>query len=582
MNIFQQYISLGLSVIPVKAKICQITSWKQFQEQIPTQEEALLWTGDIACICGSVSGGLHCLDFDLKNGEKYTEWMEILLKSMPELPSKLVIEKTPSGGHHVVYRSGITIKNVKLACCKEGPATIETRGEGGYFVCTPSENYKLIYGSFDKIQKLTDEETAFIITSAMSLNEKIAEQKEERPQQEYNSTELSPFDDYNSRHDMAGLLQKHGWKLLFDRNGVTYYQRPGKDGRGISASWNNVPNRFYVFSTATQFENNQIYKASAVYSILEHAGNYSMAAKELAAQGYGKKETTKPEAKIIDSSEIKLRVKEIYDHGYKKGKTTGWKSLDELYSVIKGQLTVITGMPSMGKSQFLDALMMNLAMAENWKFGVFSPENYPTEMHYHQLVEKYLGKAMLAFNADRASWAEVDKAIDFINNHFYFIDATENEITLDAIYDKAQTLIDTKKIDGFSIDPWNEVELDKPKDLSTTEYVGKSLRISRKFARRNKIHLWIAVHPVKMQKDKEGIYPVPELYDCEGSAMWRNKADNGICIHRHNNDDLTNVIVQKIKYRYTGQTGEVVLRFLKQSGRYEEFKGYSSNVRTDF
>jgi hypothetical protein len=568
MNIFQKYLSLGLSVIPCKDKI-PLFPWKKYQTEFATQEEASNWSGQIACICGAISSGLIVLDFDVKNGERYSEWLKILLEYKPEVPSKMIVEQTPSGGCHVIFRSDVVLKNVKLACNKEGAATIETRGEGGYFVCAPSEKYEFTYGNFEKISKLSNEETDFIITAAMSLNEKIEEKKE--PVLPHNqSSGLTPFDDYNTRHDISGLLQSHGWKLLFVKNGVAFFQRPGKDGRGISATWNAVPDRFYVFSTATNFENNHIYKASAVYSLLEHNGNYSEAAKRLYSEGYGsrdiKKEVT---AKLVETSNMKKAIGEIYLHGYNKGKTTGWKNLDELYSVIKGQMTVITGMPSMGKSQFLDALMMNLAMSQDWKFAVFSPENYPTYMHYHQLIEKRVGKA-LTDSANRMTMAEAEQAIDFIDNHFFFIDATEDEINLDAILNKAQDLIATKKIDGLSIDPWNEIEIDKPKDLSTTEYIGKSLRVSRKFARRNNIHLWIAVHPIKMQKDKEGKYPVPELYDCEGSAQWRNKADNGICIHRHSYDNLTNVIVQKIKYRYTGHPGEVVLKFIKESGRYEE------------
>jgi hypothetical protein len=393
MNIFQEYLSYGLSVIPCEGKIPIIPSWKSYQSVLPTMIESDCWIGNIACICGAVSGGLICVDFDIKNGDRWGDWLKIINEQYPELLSKLVMEQTPSGGYHVIFRSSKIIKNIKLAMNIDNKATIETRGEGGYFVCAPSVGYQWYYGNMSTIQKLTDEETEIILSTAASLNEVITEDKQQ-PLQQFPKIngDLTPFDDYNSSHDIVGLLQSHGWKMIFQRGEVYYFQRPGKEGRGISATWNAVPDRFYVFSTATNFENNHIYKASAVYAILEHGGNWSEAARALAANGYGKKIEQQPrKAALIDNSDIKNKLLTIKKQGYKKGYSTGWKNLDEYYTVIKGQLTVVTGMPSHGKSQFVDAMMINLADIFNWKFVVFSPENYPVEMHYHQLIEKYSG-----------------------------------------------------------------------------------------------------------------------------------------------------------------------------------------------
>ena len=36
------------------------------------------------------------------------------------------------------------------------------------------------------------------------------------------------------------------------------------------------------------------------------------------------------------------------------GASTGYKNVDEFYSVVEGQLTVVTGHPSSGKSEFID------------------------------------------------------------------------------------------------------------------------------------------------------------------------------------------------------------------------------------
>ena len=581
MNIFQKYLTYGLSVIPCNLKIPAIDSWKQYQDTPATQETAGLWPDvNIACICGRVSGGLVCIDFDVKYGNKWEPWMALINEQYPELLSKFVIESTPSGGYHLIFRSDAVIKNLKLACNKERQATIETRGEGGYFVCAPSMNYAMYYGGFDFISKLTPQETEIVLSTTTCFNEFFQEPKNipERTRTENSDpNDLSPFDDYDSRHDLSGLLTSNGWRELFRRGEQIFYQRPGKEGRGVSATWNSIPNRFYCFSTATCFPNNTVFKPSAVYAILKFGGDYNAAAKDLYALGFGsRKEKEKKEQRsvIINPKTVRENVLKIRDSGYQKGKSTGWKKLDEYYSVIKGQFTVITGMPSHGKSQFVDALTVNLAMNERWKFAYFSPENYPTEMHYHQIIEKISGQ-----NFWKIPPLEINEIMDFIEEKFFFIDALEEEISLDGILEQTKTLCETKEIDALVIDPWNEIELSKPKDISDSDFIGACLRKCRKFARKYKIHLWIICHPIKMQKDKDGKYPVPELYDCAGSAHWRNKADNGLCVHRDFVNEITEIHIQKIKFRYTGKPGTCELKFNTENGRYEEM---NDATRLDF
>jgi hypothetical protein len=579
MNIFQQYLSYGLSVIPCEDKR-PLIAWKEFQLHHPVSQMTATWTASqVACICGNVSGGLICVDFDIKNGDKYNPWLLLINEQYPELLSKLVIEQSPSGGFHVIFRSDYKIGNVKLANNKDNKATIETRGEGGYFVCAPSPGYVLQYGNFQYVPTLSIEEAEILINAARSFNELITESiKEKEIPRDITINGLTPFDDYNQRHDVSDILQKHGWKILFDRNGKKYFQRPGKTERSISATWNAIPDRFYVFTTSTQFENQHIYKASAVYAILEHGGDYSAAAKELYAKGYGERVKPKPElkfngnnkpikqeVKLVDSGIVRDKIFDIIAHGYPKGKTTGWETLDNLYSVIRGQFTVITGMPSHGKSEFMDALAVNLVVRDKWKFAVFSPENYPIEMHYHKLIEKLCRNSLRTIPRE-----DLEAAIHAISEYFYFIDALEEDINLDSILAQTEILIKEKNISGLIIDPWNEIELSKPHDINDSDFIGICLRRLRKFARRWNIHLWIVAHPTKMQKDKNGVYPIPELYDIQGSSHWRNKADNGICVHRNYADETTEIHVQKIKFRYAGKQGMVVFKYNDKDGSYEE------------
>lgn len=570
MNVFEKAIAAGYSCLPCTGKIPNI-AWKQYMTIAPNINDAAGWSGNIALICGVVSGGLICLDFDIKNGDRYEDWLYLVNQQAPEVLSLICTESTPSGGYHVAFRSDISIKNEKLAKNISGIATIETRGEGGYFVCAPSENYKILSGSFLELKKITDEQALILINSAKSLNEDVKEKDQGTGQISIKISDASavtPLDDYDDKNGVDDILLRHGWTLEYTRNNVQYFKRPGKKEKGISATWNAIPKRFYCFSTSTQFDNASVYKASAVYAMLDHSGDYHAAAKALAEKGYGKQARITV-AEIIKPSGMKDELIKIREVGYPKGKTTGWKCVDDLYSVMRGQFTVVIGYPSHGKSEWVDALIMNIAREEGWKFAVFSPENYPVVMHYHKLVEKYS-----RINMRNMTDADIEKAVKFIDAHFYFIDALEKEQTLDMILGAAQKLIDEKKIDGLVIDPWNEIELDKPRTESTTEFIGRSLRVARKFARRNQIHLWIVAHPTKPQRDKEGNYPVPELYDTDGSAHWRNKCDNGLCVYRVIDEwsECTEINVQKIKYRYTGKPGKAVLYYSLEDGNYREKK----------
>lgn len=98
-----------------------------------------------------------------------------------------------------------------------------------------------------------------------------------------------PGDDYSRRGDIRPLLRKHGWRYLYKRGAQEYWQRPGKSGRGTSATFNHGESGLlYVFtSDGAPFEPLTAYKPFAVYALLEHRGDYVAAAKALAADGYG-------------------------------------------------------------------------------------------------------------------------------------------------------------------------------------------------------------------------------------------------------------------------------------------------------
>ena len=155
------YLAAGLSCLPAaKAKKRpSIGGWKTWQSRLPTKVEVKAWFSNphdaICVVSGNVSGNLECMDFD-QHGELFAAWME---KVDTGLLAKLVIEQTPSGGYHVFYRSEEPVEgNLKLARgIREGEqkTLIETRGEGGLFLCAPTDGYTLQQGTFAELPVLT-------------------------------------------------------------------------------------------------------------------------------------------------------------------------------------------------------------------------------------------------------------------------------------------------------------------------------------------------------------------------------------------------------------------------------------------
>lgn len=258
-----------------------------------------------------------------------------------------------------------------------------------------------------------------------------------------------------------------------------------------------------------------------------------------------------------------------YEHGAAKGVSTSWSAMDEAYRVMPGEWTLVTGIPGHGKSEWLDALAVNLASNHGWNFAVYSPENQPVQYHIGKLTEKVTGKPFSEGPRQRMNFSELAEAAKFVNDHFTFL--LPDYPTVDSLLETARELVTQRGIRGFIIDPWNEVNPARDASLSETDYVSQALTKIRTFARVNQVHVWVVAHPTKLRKnDITGTYPVPTPYDVSGSAHWRNKADNCITVYRDVTDEGSpvQVHVQKIRKKANGKVGMVEFDYDYVCGRY--------------
>ena len=284
-----------------------------------------------------------------------------------------------------------------------------------------------------------------------------------------------------------------------------------------------------------------------------------------------------PVSGIIEPMDMSGRMSELYDKGVVRGVGTGWKTVDDIYTVKVCEMTIVTGIPGAGKSNWLDNLLMNLSLYHGWSHAVFSPENWPVERHLQTLLEKLCDKPFARDMLDgfskieRMSKQTAMAGLKELDDFFHFIVPDDELMTVDTILDKARMAIFRHGVKGIVIDPWNEVEHDF-RGLREDQYISLQLTKIRQFARKNGVHVWVVAHPRNLTKDENGNYKPPTMYEISGGAHWRNKADNGICIHRPDyKKDETKVIVQKIRFREVGKIGETVLKYKRATGKYEDF-----------
>jgi len=263
------------------------------------------------------------------------------------------------------------------------------------------------------------------------------------------------------------------------------------------------------------------------------------------------------------------------DGGLSRGLSTGWKNLDELLRLRPGTVNVVTGIPSSGKSEWLDQLMLNAIRLHGWRWCMFSPENLPLPYHCQKLAEKLLCKPMFPrYSLPAMTTTDVEKAIRTLSASITFITLDERGLDLDGILSRARVCAVRDGIRGMILDPYNEIEHRRPAGMNESEYVSAFLSKVRTFARLYDVAVFVVAHPTKLQKmdsgEHKGDYPVPTPYDISGSANWRNKADVCIAAWRsyQADENTVQIHVQKVRDKNLGQTGMVELHWHRATGLF--------------
>ncbi|KAL8508285.1 hypothetical protein ACS0TY_018756 [Phlomoides rotata] len=261
--------------------------------------------------------------------------------------------------------------------------------------------------------------------------------------------------------------------------------------------------------------------------------------------------------------------------GYELGVSTGWKALNNLYNVVPGELTIVTGVPNSGKSEWIDALLCNLNHSVGWKFALCSMENKVRE-HARKLLEKHIKKPFFDVrygeSADeRMSVEELEQGKKWLSDSFSLI-RCENDClpNITWVLDLARIAVLRHGVNGLVIDPYNELDHQRLASQTETEYVSQMLTKIKRFAQHHSCHVWFVAHPRQLHNWVGG---PPNLYDISGSAHFINKCDNGIVVHRNRDPaagpiDSVQVCVRKVRNKVVGTIGEAFLSYDRVTGQY--------------
>lgn len=270
---------------------------------------------------------------------------------------------------------------------------------------------------------------------------------------------------------------------------------------------------------------------------------------------------------IIEVSSLYAEIFNLFTQGIQRGKEIGIQKIDECITWESGRMAIVTGIPSSGKSEFVDYIVSKLNILYGWKAAYFTPENYPLKYHYVKLYEKLIGKK---FNDKASNELEFDMAYDYIKDNYFYI-LNEEDFKVKSILESAKILVKTRGVKIVVIDPYNK--LDHQYKDSETQYISRFLDELINFAKFNNVLLFLIAHPRKMSKGE-----VPTLYDISGSANFFNKTDYGLTVHRRTSEDNTllnevDVHFQKIKYKHLGVPGAVNLKYDYDTGRFNPGAG---------
>lgn len=544
-------------------------------------------------VCGSLSGNLEALDFDLKydlTGKLMQSYIDAVNAINPNIFPKMTIQSTMSGGYHLIYRCSEIEGNLHLA---HRPTTdldrqktyqktlsdpkkqanpknltpeafqqeliniaqrshdndnsrvlIETRGQGGYIACYPMPGYQMVQGSWSTIQQITPEERNVLFEVAYGFNSFFKEAPvSTRVEPKKVTKGLTPSEDYNERGDVVGLLESHGWTYVRKQGGKIIMRRPGETSTKTSGNYDEDKRWFSVFSTSTIFEAQKPYKPYAVFAMLECNGDYSQVTKKLAQMGYGD-----PLEKVAENRDYIPSIVDMNTDDDLSFLADDEDTEDYIRKWRDGsfELGLTTGIPELDKyfrfkrgNLVIGNGLDNVGKSSMFWYLLLLSSILHGWKHIIFTSENSAGafkKKIIEFYTGKPisslTDAEYVEANVFFKKHFRFIKNGEKLYNFQDIINLTKKTLVNFKADTLLIDPYNSLKVESKQTYEYHYEVASKLKL---FGEHEDLCIYLNAHvgtAAAKRKDSKGFTLAPGKEDTEMGVMFANKADDFLTFHR--------------------------------------------------
>ena len=257
-----------------------------------------------------------------------------------------------------------------------------------------------------------------------------------------------------------------------------------------------------------------------------------------------------PLENVTTFKDIEDEITDFVKNGFKRGYQIGIPNFDNIFSTYTGQFITVTGIPSSGKSDFVDQMVVGYNNNYQWKTAFASPENAPTYLHAHKLMRKVWQDMPTRNDIGTDKW---NKVADHVNDNFFFIDM--ERYTLESVLRKGAELVKRKGIKCLVIDPFNKIRDVDCKTEDVNRYTMEYLTKIETFAKKYDVLVFIVAHPTKMYKDKDGKIEEPTMYNIKGGGEWYDASYHGLLVHRDYEAKTVKAKVLKVKFQNLGENG---------------------------
>ena len=257
-----------------------------------------------------------------------------------------------------------------------------------------------------------------------------------------------------------------------------------------------------------------------------------------------------PLENVTTFKDIEDEVTDFVRNGFKKGYQVGLNNFDEIFSTYTGQFITVTGIPSSGKSDFVDQMVVGYNNNYGWKTAFASPENAPTYLHAHKLMRKTWQGMPSSKDIHGDKW---NRVANHVNDNYFFIDM--ERYTLESVLRKGAELVKRKGIKCLVIDPYNKVRDTNAVSDDVNRYTMDYLSKIEAFCKKYDVLTFIVAHPTKMMRDQNGKIQEPTMYNIKGGGEWYDASYHGLLVHRDYEAKNTKVKVLKVKFQNLGENG---------------------------